>query len=155
MWLPDSVRRDAQDASAKYEAELRASTEIRESMDYWNRRLKEIDPYLELAKASHDAHRTGLRPGYWHVMRHNPGAPTSFIVHEGPHGEFREPDSGLLETLAAGDMWSERTMREQQRLAQKARDAKDRERRRERAEIEEEMVERLAQKERVSIVVPR
>lgn len=73
--------------------------------------LVEIDPRLELWKASDRMPEPihGAIPGYWHVVRRNdPPVPDTYMAITtnglGVDGGFREPDSGILESLRRNDM---------------------------------------------------
>lgn len=101
----------------------------------WNRDLKEIDPYLELVKAKPQVTAQGLRPGFWHVIRRNPGAPTCrVLVVETPEGEYKEPDSSLFDELRKNDMWDDRTVRARERRSRLFEEAEVRREERERQE---------------------
>lgn len=139
----------------QHAADLLRHLEVKGTLDLWNRELKEIDPYLQLVKAREDTTMPGLRPGYWHVLRHVPGGPPSVIVYEGPNGEFREPDSGLFEELRRGDMWSDRAKWERDRLQRKLDQAEQHRKERERKDINEEIRDRIKSAWNTSIRVPR
>lgn len=141
IWTPDSA---ALDLRAERAALLRAQVDrYRETFRHFNQKLKEIDPNLELVRASEDATAPGLKPGYWCVVRHVPGGQPLVIVHQGPNGEYREPDSGLFEELRRGDMWNDRARKDREKAERKARQAREREEEREVADRVDEMTERL------------
>lgn len=74
--------------------------------------LHQLDPRLELWKAKDRLPDppSGVKPGYWHVVRRNdPPVPDTYmaITTDGVGvmtGGFREPDSGVLESLMRSDM---------------------------------------------------
>jgi hypothetical protein len=135
LWTP----RSHIEGRKQHAADLLNHVELKGKLDYWNRELKRIDPYLELVKANDNASMPGLKPGYFHVLRHNPGAPPSVIVHEGPNGEFREPDSGLFEELKRKDMWRDEPAWKKARAEREA----DAESKRDEYERKEELRERI------------
>lgn len=141
LWVPDSAALDVQQQRA---ALLRSQVDrYRETFEHWNKKLKEIDPYLELVRASEDAFAPELKPGYWHVIRHVPGSPPSVVIHQTPEGEYLEPNSYLLDRLAQGDMWNDRARKDQEKKMKAARKAAEREEEREAAERVDELTERL------------
>ena len=75
--------------------------------------LRRLDPDLELWKASDRLPGPihGAKPGFWHVVRRNsPPTPDTYLAITTlglgrMEGDFREPDSGVIEELQRGDMW--------------------------------------------------
>lgn len=130
---------------------LAATTHLAE----WNKRLREIDPYLQLVKARENTTLPGLKPAYYHVIRHNPGAPPSILVVEGPNGEFREPDSGLLEQLRRDDLWSDRSIAERERRERERERAEQHAKEHERSERVDEIHDRLKAKASPGVRVPK
>ena len=113
LWLPPREANRLQGERQRYVAGLLQQRELHAEVERWNGILKEIDPALELVRAPENATHAALKPGYWHVIRHDSGEmPPGVVVHEGPNGEYLDPDSSLLERLRAGDMWSNRSMKE-------------------------------------------
>lgn len=154
MWLPPAVSAELLDERHQYEAEIaRAVESLHGKLDYWNGLLREIDPHLQLVKAQDDTEVVGLRPGYYHVLRDAPGAPPMLEVHEGPNGEFREPDSGLLEKLRKGDMWNSRAMKARADRQLQAAASKERARERESEERADELIDRWNAANRVQVRV--
>ena len=135
------------------EAEFRAQTRVRDTFAHFNRELKEIDPGLELVWAGPNVTAAGLTPGRWHVIRAVAGSPPGIIVHETDEGEYRDPDSGLFERLKEGDMWNDRTRREDRIRREKLEAKRVREREHERQERVDEITERFRQKQRTQVLV--
>lgn len=142
LWVPPALAAKNAELSRQAAAEYLHHVELHDQLRRWNRELKRIDPYLQLVKAREDSSLPGLKPGYFHVLRHNPTGPPSLIVHQGPNGEFREPDSGLFEELRKGDMWSERSMRERKAKERELARAEAAEKEREAEERRQEIAER-------------
>ena len=133
LWIPDSAARDQR--AAKAASLAHALSETSGYLDYWNKRLRKLDPHLQLVKAAANTTNPDLKPGYYHVLRIAPESPPMIHVHQTPDGEFREPDDGLIQELEKGDMWNARAMRaaeerrkkrEAEREAERAREAEDR-----------------------------
>jgi hypothetical protein len=143
VWLPERVRREMLDVRRRHERMVLEGLELHQRLKEWNRELKQIDPYLELVRAREGAAAPGLKPGYYHVLRHNPDAPPTLIVVEGPNGEFREPDSGLFDMLREADLWSDAAADERRRRGEALERARDRQRAREREERKEEFLMRF------------
>jgi hypothetical protein len=145
MWVPDSTARQYRDMRGEQAAELGEMLEagVAGVLDDWNRVLKQIDPDLQLVKAKENANTPGLKPGYYHVLRRNPlGSPT-VLVHEGPDGEFLDPDSSLLEMLRRGDLWSDEALRDREARLRELERQRDRRRELERQERRDEVEDRL------------
>ena len=116
LWLPPSEHQRVLDQRARYAVEMAHGMARATNAKEIDRDLKRIDPYLELVQAHETANHPQLTPGYYHVIRHNPGtAPTVVLAVKGPAGEFREPDSQVFEELAKIDAWSDRSRKEQER----------------------------------------
>lgn len=130
------------DERDRYFAGLVEQTDLHRTLEEWNRLLGEIDERLMLVKADENSHHPALKAGYYHVIRDNGHAPPSVIVHEGPDGEFLEPNSSLLERLRAGDMWSDRSLKELERKKRKLQRAAEKRREREKEDRIEEVLDR-------------
>lgn len=136
MWLPESTRSElARDQKAIAEMTL-----IDEACKHFTAELRQIDPDLELVKASNNANVPGLLPGYWHILHKGP--PVDLHALQGPNGEFREPGSWMYQWLLEQDGWNDRTKKINRERAEKAESAKQRELNREREDRIEEMNER-------------
>lgn len=154
MWLPDGVTRELAEERTAYEAELaEQAVRLHDQLEHYNRALKQIDPYLELVLASDNATALGLRPGFFHVVRHNPGAPPELWPLETEDGGFREPDSSLFEDLARSDMWSNRSMKARQKAELDAQRAKERAREREQEDRATEVLERWTAASRPQVLI--
>lgn len=139
-----------------YIAGLLTQRELHSKIAEWNKILKDIDSALELIKAPENAHHPALRPGYWHVIRHSGGeVPPAVLVHEGPEGEYMEPDSSLLERLRKGDMWSNRSLKAETERNRKAQRAAEKQRELEREERVEELLDRARYHNVPKISVPK
>ena len=110
-------------------------------LDAFDRALKDIDPRLSLVRASEQATAPGLTPGYWHIRRQN-DAPTmdSYLILTDPDGDFTEPHSGHLEWLRGCDLQRAGALDD----LQKQQYAKERERQKARALLQEERMSEFA-----------
>ena len=143
MWVPPRVALELRNSTLQHKAEVDNMVErFAGILAYWTAELKKVDPYLEMIFAPPNANAVGLKPGRYHVMRHNPGAPPSLIPVETESGGFREPDSGVFEMLAKGDLWRDGAMDERRRLKERAEMARQRERELDDELRREEIVER-------------
>ncbi len=146
LWVPPAV---AQQRTADI------LERVHGTLERFNAELKRIDPYLQLVRADPRADHPSLRPGYWHILRVPPDAPSMIRVIEGPNGEYREPDSQVFEELRHDDMWSDRSRRERERRQRELKRARDAERRRETEDRRQEMYERLRSKTVLQVAVPK
>lgn len=107
--------------------------------------VRDFDEKVSIVKARENAHAPGIRPGFYHIMRFNEGAPLSFVPIEDPKdGGFTVPDSNVLDRLRRSDMWNERVVRDRAAVAEReARELQAKEEA-ERAERVEEITERWA-----------
>lgn len=101
-------------------------------LEEWRKELRTIDPYLDLVRAKDSAEGVpGLKPGYYHVIRHNPGAPTSLMAIETEDGGFKEPDSSVFDMLRRSDFWNDELQRDRRRKLERARESENRRKERE------------------------
>ncbi len=150
MWLPPKLSRELEQENARDNAETLA---MFETCQGWDRELKAVDPLLELARAMPNADpANGLKPGFWHILRHNPGAPITAEPLEWPDGRPREPGGWMLDMLAQSDLWNERALRDRREVKQRLADAKQRDQQREAEARADELNERLESTQRESIL---
>lgn len=118
LWTPPKVRRELQETTAEHNSAVLSMFELQYGiLDKWNRELKKIDPLLRLGRAKEKAHAPGVEPGFYHLIRINPGAPIWVQpLHDG-QGNFVEPTSRMLDLLRASDL--------QNTAAVRAREAED------------------------------
>lgn len=156
LWVPPKVDRKLKEESNAYTASVESMVDrFRGILSEYTARLKEIDPHLELIFARPNAAAAGLVPGRYHVMRHNPGAPPSLMVVEGPNGEFIEPGSRLLDEVRAKDMWSPEAVRDRERARARREYEREMERQRETELRQQELLERWRAATQTSISMHR
>lgn len=140
IYLPPSVL----DGRRRLAGEIVQMVDTHKTLDRFNAELRDIDPYLQMVRAKEDAKPVpGIRPGYYSILRHNPGAPMSVMLVEGEHGEFVEPTAQVFETLKRNDMWGGNTPKEVRRRQERLEQAKQRQQAREREERVEEFRDRI------------
>lgn len=144
LWTPPKVSRELVDKRREATAEMMQMVYLKGVMDDFNKELKQIDPYLELALASEKVLAGNpLKPGYWHIIRHNPGAPPSVMTIEGPNGEYVEPTSEVFRMLKEdNDMWNPASMHRKRKREEELERAKERRKERERRDRQQEIQER-------------
>lgn len=127
---------------------------LTEQENRWNPILKAIDPLLRLVPPT-DRPPVGMTPERWHIARVREDGHEAFIPIQGPHGEFREMDEAMLETLRRMDSHSPRTRREWAEDAERRARAQERAKAREHAERSEQIAERVESAMRTSVLFPR
>lgn len=131
LWVPPKVSRELVQEREQFNAqmdEMAHQWSALETMREFNHELKRIDELLELIFVPEHADVTGspCRPGYWHVLRRNAGAPWSVIVLTDDQGFPVEPTSRVFEKLRQGDLWNHRSQHEQRRLERLSEEAEAR-----------------------------
>lgn len=91
--LPDHLLADLE-RDAEAEAHIGAARAI-------DRMIKDYDPLCELVWVGENATTPGLVPARWHIRYHDrdKGAMACYLPWTGPMGEYREPDSSMVEWL--------------------------------------------------------
>ncbi len=122
MWLPPAVSHELREKTREHNAAALHMFDLNYGiMDKWNRELRKIDPLLRLGKAKEKADAVGVVPGYYHLIRINPGAPIWTVpLHDGTGG-FVEPSSAMLDMLRASDLQNAAVQRDKK--AQEEREA--------------------------------
>lgn len=156
LWTPHGVTTKMAQEREALAASLFALSEAGGLLDYWNKRVREIDPYVQVVKGREQAAPiAGLKPGYYHLLRVPPDGPPTLVVHETPDGEFMDLGESIIDRLKRNDLWDVRVQREKerqlkeqdaQRASQAASDADER---------REELKDRYKHKYVTKIAVPR
>lgn len=96
--LPDHLIADLE-REAEADAQLGAAQAV-------DRMIKAYEPKCELVWVGEKATTPGLVRCRWHVRYHDrdKGAMAAYIPWTGPHGEYREPDSSMVEWLRSMDL---------------------------------------------------
>lgn len=147
LWVPPTFTKQAGESTDAHEAEIArmaaVAKEIGDAQAHWQPLLEQIDPHLMLVKAYMNASAAGLRPGFWHVIRHNPGAPPTIIVLENEDGSYQEPSQRMLDLVRHNDLQNVQVDRDRKEKARKDREASDKRRAEANRERSEELAERV------------
>lgn len=163
LHLPSSVRtggvvlpRRVEDAIAREQRQLQEEMErMAGALNYYNGLLKEIDEHLEVVLAKPNTTVEGLKPGYYHLVRLNPGHPAYIKPVEWDDGSWRDLDSSILDLAVEDDLWNDRLQSERRKLRKEAKRAKERQRQREHEDRAREMDARIKSLNSTQILVPR
>jgi hypothetical protein len=112
LWVPPAVARDLREETLAHNAATLGMFDFEGPVfDEWNPELKKLDPFLKLGKAKPKAFAVGVIPGFFHLIRINPGAPlwTQPLYDQAYHAEtgdykYIEPTSQMLQLLRERDM---------------------------------------------------
>jgi hypothetical protein len=158
LWVPPSATRKQVEQRNAYTASVESMVHrFQGVMNHLNPLLKEVDPHLELifVPPNADTSVPGIVPGRYMVMRHNPGAPPSLMVVEGPDGEFIEPGTRLVDEMRAKDMWSPEAERDRKQRRARREYEKQKEQERETEARRQEIQERWASATRAFVSMDR
>lgn len=163
LHLPSSMRtggiilpRGVEDEIAREQRQMQDEVErITGTLNYYNRLLHDIDEHLEVVLAKPNTTVEGLKPGYYHLIRLNPGHPAYIKPYEYDDGSWRDLDSGILDAAVEDDLWNDRLQSERRRLRKNAKAAKERQRQREHIDRAREMDARIKSLNSTQISVPR
>lgn len=129
---------------------------VRESVGqfvWFDKKLKELDPLLELVSALERIDDPQIVPGFWHVRRRNPGVADTYIPLCAPGGGFSEPQEWHLRELDERSTWRHPDLIEKKRKLVEEKAARDRAADRE--DRRGRMLERAKHHLDTKIVVPR
>lgn len=154
LWLPGSAEQDLRDNRDNRERQLLAGLLRDGELERWSKELQAFDPNLWMVKASDSSSHVALKPGFYHLLRHNPGSTPNVLCVGHRDGqlvlgsasepmEFCEPTSAVFEALKRADLWSDRSLREQERRNRKLERARDARVEFERQERSEEIHDRV------------
>ncbi len=155
LWIPPAAVAKHKATSQQFTAALMAEAEVVGRVRHFNREIQKIDPYIEIVKADDNARHPALRPGYYHLVRRPPVGMPAIVAHEGPNGEFRDLDSGILQTLRNSDMWNSERQRDRDKRIKAAQRAQERQEEREREERVDEIMDRFKSRSGTSVLLPR
>ncbi len=146
LWVPESAR-----LTNDVDSQLVALGERHQWLKFFDRELRELDEGLSLVKASDSATEPGLKPGYWHIRRENPGDMASYFPLEGDEGEFVEPSSEHLGMMRRMDLQNPRAFRDFVKRYERLEADRERRRQLEAEERQTEFAERLESHERAHV----
>jgi len=129
LYLPQSARSEIEQDRAAIAMQYYS---VKGTLDHYNQELRRIDPRLELVRAKDQVEEgSPMKPGYYHILLHAPGHPTTILPCEYDNGEYREPGSWMYPYLEEQDMWNDRARRASRNRQERIREAAARERERE------------------------
>jgi hypothetical protein len=169
--LPPRLTRQLERERAEREAVTLAALQG-DAQDRWRRefnaQLERVVHGMKLMwcpdPAPLDAVAQGAFPGRWNLVWPGfNGGPLSVqplvlrdgVPQLGGDGGFVEPGSWVFDRIAEADMWSERVMRERRRIKAEAEEAKRRRREIERAEFDQDCLERWQAVSRTQVSMNR
>lgn len=134
LWLPPSrehrpvVSREHAERTVEHRAVSLSMLYTDDVCRAWDRDLRLIDSRLHLMRAKDNAHALNVRPGFYHLVRLNEGAPITVEPLAHPiTGGFVEPGSQLLDALRACDLQNHAVVRDRLRHDELAAKRKERE----------------------------
>jgi len=131
--------------------------EKREGFSHVERALKELDPKLSLVyvglRVPHDKCPIGALPGRFHVRRdnHEAGVPDTFMPIVNQHGEYTDPDMGIVENLKKHDLWKKNVAQELSRRWEKEEKARQKKELAFKEDFKQEFAQRVKSKLNPSI----
>lgn len=153
LYVPPNVRAEAQRDEAEM---LMQIVEIEGTLARFNAELRQIDPYLRMVRAKENLEPgSPFKPGYYHVVRHEPGFLAYVTPLEYENGEPREPGSWVFDHIAKEDLWNDRVQRDRKERERKLREAQQRQSDREAQDRAGDFDERLKNANSTQILVPR
>lgn len=157
LYLPESARPTQADSEVLREQRqmLEELERVTGKMNYFERELADIDPDLHLFMAKPNTTIEGVKPGYYHLAKEVPGVGTYIEPYEGPNGEWRDLDSGILDMARMADTWDDRVRRDIAEMQRKKEADRQAEKLRAGQERAAEFDERWKSHNNVSILVPR
>lgn len=129
LYLPQSARSEIEQDRAEIALQYMS---VKGTLEHYNPMLKQIDEKLELVRAHNTvAPGSPMKAGYYHILRHAPGHPTTVLPLEYDDGSYREPGSWMFPYLDEQDLWNDRAVRASRKRQERLREAEARERQRE------------------------
>lgn len=145
LWVPPSVSRELREGTQEHnEATLSMFYMDQGVCAKWNKDsspLRKFDPLMRVGKAKPNADATLVTPGYYHLIRINPGAPlTAMPLHV--KGEFVEPGEWMIDVLRQMDLQNPQVTRAREEEKRRAEAAKEREKQNDRERRDEILMEK-------------
>lgn len=123
LYLPNSARpRGVESEVTREQRQLMEEVdEVTGRLAHYKHLLEEKYPGVKLVMAKPRTETLGLKPGFYHLVFEVPGVGTWIEPYQGPDGEWRDLDDGILTLAAESDTWDDRVRRdiaEQRRQAE-------------------------------------
>lgn len=143
VWVPPKVSREMEHEALAHRAEALAALVLSEELKEYNRELREIDRDLQVAWVDENTHVLGLTPGRFHLIRDNHPFPPALIPYQDEAGGFLPLSSHLFDFVRHADLWNDQVTRDRRRRTERAEQAQARAKERERADMAEEIDDRI------------
>jgi hypothetical protein len=158
LWVPPRVSKELLEERLLFEqmAALMFEVERDAVCDELNRQLEPIDPNVQIVRAKPTV-RTGfpIKPGFYHFVRHNPGAPLSITPITGPNDEYVVPGSQVVDMLRERDLQNPQVRRDMERREEERQARLEAEKQQMRDEIDTEVTERVLAATRTQVSLNR
>jgi hypothetical protein len=155
LYLPATARRPDNEVAREQQQMLDEMEAVRGSLKYYQQRLDEQYSGVKVMLAKPHTTIEGLKPGYYHLIYDVPGVGTWIEPYEGPDGEWRDLDEGIMVLAAQSDTWNDRVRRDIAEQKRKAAAAEEADRLRARMDRAHEFDERWHSANSTQILVPR
>lgn len=147
LWSPSATpraiaRRVESEAAREQRQLIEEVSNVTGRLRHYQKRLDETYTNLKVMMAKPNTTIEGLRPGYYHLIYDVPGVGTWIEAYEGPNGEWRDLDDGILVLAAESDGWNDRVRRDIAEQKRKAAAAAEADRLRERMDRAHDFDER-------------
>ena len=142
LWVSPKVARELVDQRIHQAADILKMVRLDPLCVQLTTYARGFDEKVSVVKASEKAEHPGIRPGFYHVMRFNEGAPLSINAIEAPDGGFMVPTTATLDRLRDSDMWNSRVVRDRRRAHEAEQEAIRRQEQQETADRQQEILER-------------
>lgn len=148
VWVPPKVAQElAEEQRGHYRAVLFPLFDFDDPVcRQWNPELRKLDPHIRIGRAKPMAYVPGVpvRPGFYHFLRDNPGAPPTVSAITGADDEWVEPDSGLLRKLQSNDLQNPAVIVAMRAEQERIKEEEERDKLRDREARQGEILERWA-----------
>lgn len=153
LFVPPKVARELAEETRRFNAAIDTVCSTDRICDEWTRELRRLDPLLRMVRAPEQpVLGLPLHAGCYHVVRDNPGAPTSVVTPVlNEHGGFMEPPGRLLDQLKGMDLQDTRVERMRERIARTEAERAQRAKELAREERQEELRDRVNAAMRTSV----
>lgn len=153
--LPASARRPDDEVAREQRQMIEEVESVTGHLRHYQAILDEKYVGLKVMLAKPNTTIEGLKPGYYHLIYDVPGVGTWIEAFEGPNGEWRDLDDGILTLAAESDSWNERVQRDVAEMRRKRAAAKQAELLRARMDRAHEFDERWKSANSTQILVSR
>lgn len=112
LYLPASARTPDNEVAREQRQMLDEVEDVVGHLNHYQAILDEKYVNLKVMLAKPNTTIEGLKGGYYHLIFDVPGVGTWIQPYEGPNGEWRDLDDGILTVAAESDTWNDRVRRD-------------------------------------------